>query len=282
MAWLGNFIADQKERLGNVAAVTGIASAKVLNTVSFGIAGNLSDTIKNAANTKIVANTSSTKVNAVLELAANNPVATAAVLPVGAPGVGVTALGKTASMAKNVFNSMSGGWKATTVGAGIVAVNAAIKSPEGATKVANMVTPDAIVDYLSEAGQARSVEDVIDLAKSNPVVTTILAGAGAVVAGKAVGTAVNAISGYRNTQAIRENTEAMYGAAVNYKDDVVSSIPESDSLSSPQVPSSTDAPVAAIGPKKKYPTSSRRKRRKVKTTPTVNVRINNNLVDLDR
>jgi len=187
------------DSIKNAVSTVGIATAKVLNTLTIGAAGAVVPAVKVASETKIKANVSNPVLKGVLEFGANNP-ATTALLGVGSAIVGT---------GKAVLSAIPTSLKVAGAVASPFVVASAVKSPTTAIKAIGYITPESLVSYAGKATNIQSVSDVTDLIKSNPIISGAGILAGTYLGAKAIGSGYQSYLTYKSNIETSRNTDAL-------------------------------------------------------------------------
>jgi hypothetical protein len=127
----------------------------------------------------------------------------------------ISAASAVGSFASNVFKSLTPIQQVGGIAAATVAVPAVISS----TKLQQTVikAPSALVNFGSNIGKAidnPTLENITNIAKENPIVTSLAGIATVAAVGGGIGLAANTISTMTNTAATKKNTNAPAEAAI--------------------------------------------------------------------
>lgn len=297
MVSFSSILEDQKKRLTNVKDTLLIAGSKVINTSTFGLAGALIPAIKTESQGSIIANVENKSLKAGLEFVANNPATVAAVaaggtLAIKNPTTVVKAISSLSTKSKVIA-----GVSAVTV---VPAVsNLVVSNPEKALGLVSDITPESSISYFQKLSDVRSVDDALELAKSNPTLTAIGIGGLLVAGGAATKGLVATGASIYNTLALKDATDLVRGldkaerlgdaknqniptTSTSYPDspyipDISNTPPIStvgDTTTS-SLPSPTDSPVVPIGTKSVVKKKRPAKRISKQIPRNVNVRVNN-------
>lgn len=166
---------------------------------------NAGATLKSSITGKgVQSNTGNQTADKILSAAASNPFTTAAVVtPVNTLGA-----------AKAGFQALSTGGKLATVAAAPVVASVVLTNPQVVGDVAQ--APRSAANFAANASEFinnPSLEKAKETFKENPVITGAIGAGVALVAGGAVGAAVNYANTRANTKAVKDNTRALSGDA---------------------------------------------------------------------
>lgn len=166
---------------------------------------NVVETLKSAVTGKgVVANTPSPTVNKILSTAASNPFTTAAIAAVGvAPKLAYTAL-TTAIKAAPTSVKIGGAIAAPVV------IGAAVSNPKIIGDAASL--PSSLSSFGSNIGAFTadpSLGSAAQIFKDDPLISSAVIGAAAIIGGKTVGTLANTLAMTKNTAATNKAIDAM-------------------------------------------------------------------------
>jgi hypothetical protein len=293
-----NLVSGLKDKIINTYEVASIAKAKVQNTLTLGLAGAIIPSIKEKANTPIIANVENKNVKAALEFVANNPVASAGVIAgVSTAVTNPTAIGKAIGSLSTKSKIALG---VSTAIAGPTVVQLVANNPATALSVAEGFTPESLVEFGQQLGDVRSASDLVELAKDRPITTGALAIGGLYLTSGALLAGVKTVSSLLVNKSIKDAADA---TADYYQDlpktnpdstkeiPTIPSIPNATSPYTPDItntstptgkatdtslPSPSDAPVIPVGTKSISKAKKRKSKRAVMQYPRpTNIRINN-------